>query len=540
MRRAAFALALLAGTLVSVPLLPPEAAFGRSLAAIDWDKLAQMEQAGTDAFNRAGDTSLSRKQRNAAIVESYGLLKKVYAVLDAHCDANPDQIEALDQRMVNLNMMTFWLKKDAPMTLIGEMKAAARGGAPSSGPPRADPDPDPRPGPKPDPETDTEKDDESSGIGGSSRRGDKPKPPSPPTPDPGSDPTPDPPPSTDDEPSAPAPSPTPRAATSGTAAPSGSPADIARAHERAKPHDIGGAVERWLDVLMETTDTSSPDYVEALSRVSELSARLKDFYRKARNEDPDAVARNDQGGRESSIAAQISPGLSSDVASERRDAADQLASLGWTPAGLPIQSALRRERDDGVRDAMFLALVRLGGSRTCETLARFSKERNDALALGAVRSLSALSRKGPVEARYAAASLGTFVAKAKSKPAPKAALDVLRGMAGAGVPGLVSGIESKDRAIQLEILAAMKAAKDGRAGPPIAERLTEKVDDEMRRALMSAATAIGQPAVPALIEALKKKKTRRYCAIALYEITSQPFGEDAKEWQKWWREQSAD
>ncbi len=498
---------------------------------LDWNELAQSEEAGAQAFNRAGDTSLTRKQRNAAIIESYGLLKRVYQVLDAHCDANPDQIEALDQRMVNINMMVFWLKKDAPIGIMAAMHAAAKGGAVPTRSGASDSRPE-----KSDRGTDGTSTGGSgtdgtgggtSGIGGTSRSGDKPPVPTP---------TPPAPERADPRPTAPASAPL-RPEPPAVPPPVRSPLELARAHEKARPSDVAGAVERWLEVLVSTDDTASAAYTEALGRVSELSGRLKDFYRKRRNEDPDAVKRNDEAGRESAIAGRLSAGLSSTVPEERRATADRLASLGWTPAALAIQSALRREKDAGVRDAMFLALVRLGGSRTCTSLGRFRRERSDALALGAVRSLAALARKGPVEARYAGASLGEFVAAAKSTGARDAALGVLGELGALGVPGLVVGIESKDRETQMDVIAAMRAAADGRAGPPLAVRLTEKVDHEMRTALMGALTTIGRPAVPALIEALKKKKTRRYSAIALYEITSQPHGEDAKAWLRWWREQ---
>lgn len=478
------------------------------LAEIDWDEISVLEQEGTDFFNRAGNTDLSRDKRNDALVEAYTRLKKAYKALNAHCDEHPDQIEALDERMVRINMMLFWVKKEAPLDLFERMRRSgggAGGGAPKADPPaekeeggmRAVPDepnPKPKPKPAPTPEADTEEHEEPVEI-----EPPKPKPEAPKT-----------------------------------------PLAIARAHEKSKPHDIAGAVELWLDVLMAVEDTASPEYAEALARMADLSGRLKDLYRQLRNDDPDAIKAAEKPGRESEVAKRIAAGLSADAADDRKDAAQRLAALGWTPAALSIQSALRREKDAGVRDAMFLSLVRLGGSRTCSTLSRFSKERNDDLALGAVRSLSALAHKGQVQARYAGASLGTFAAKSKSKKAPAAALAALRELGKDGVPGLVTALSSKDREVRLTAIDALADAKDVRAASALAERMTDKVDDKMRNALVRAVTEIGRPAVPALIDALKSRKTRRNAGVALYSITGEPFGEDPKAWTQWWRSNGDD
>ena len=93
-----------------------------------------------------------------------------------------------------------------------------------------------------------------------------------------------------------------------------------------------------------------------------------------------------------------------------------------------------------------------------------------------------------------------------------------------------------------EVIVAELAVATGVASAPdvatALHRLFEaKGNDARRDAAVQALKRIGRPAVPALIAALKKKKTRQCAGITLYEITGETFGEDARAWSRWWAKQ---
>ena len=70
-------------------------------AELDEDEVARLQEEGSGWFQRAGDTDLSRKQRNEALAQAYDLLKKADRMLDAHCDAHPEDMERLDAALVH-------------------------------------------------------------------------------------------------------------------------------------------------------------------------------------------------------------------------------------------------------------------------------------------------------------------------------------------------------------------------------------------------------------------------------------------------------
>ena len=107
------------------------------------------------------------------------------------------------------------------------------------------------------------------------------------------------------------------------------------------------------------------------------------------------------------------------------------------------------------------------------------------------------------------------------------------------MPGLLRGLDTKDAPLELEAVAALGAAGDPRAAPALCERLDADAAEAARRdAAQAALRKIGRPSIPALIESLRRKKTRRYAATMLYELSGgQTFGEDPRAWAEWWRKQ---
>jgi HEAT repeat protein len=446
---------------------------------LDLAKVQKLKEDGKKHFDASANVDLSTAKRNEHRKQSYDLLTEAWEILDAWCTAPPEDSERLEDLLVEIHQMRYWLRKESPVGLLEDDDANVRKGRPPDWPERPASEPAPEPAPP-----------------GPARAPKKPEKPRPRT-----------------------------------------KLEIVRDYEKHRPHDHAGALEMWLEILEELSDPTAAEYSEALGRVAELSAKLKEAYRRLRNEDPDSIESDRDPGREAAIAERLSAGLLSEDPEERARAADRLAALGHTPAAAAIQKALRIESDAGVRERCFLALVRLGGRRTCETLAKLARERKPDLPLGGVRALGALGKRGPVQGRYAGLSLAEFVVRSRLEAVKTAALDALEKLVPHSVPGLVEALETKDSGLRVRTIGILGDAQDVRAASALSEHLVVKGDVEARDAAVAALKKIGRPAVPALIAALKKRKTRQYAAVTLYEITGETFGEDARAWARWWSKQ---
>jgi HEAT repeat protein len=459
-------------------------------ATLDMAEVERLAAEGAKWFEAAGDTEQPAAKRQDARNQAYTLLKKALAILDKWCDAHPDDVEKLDPRMVELHRMVFWLKKESPVPL-GDTRPAPAGPAPQDPPPPAGPSVGPAPSS-----------------------------PSPTGPAAG-----------------PAPQDPPRAAAAAPAA--RDPFAEAAAYERSHPSDEPGILERWLEALNAAPDPDAPQARDALARVAKLSDSLKQYYRKVRNDDPDSLNPEKDAGRAAEVAAKIAAGLGAPDAAARRAAAARLGDLGYTPAGASLYDALRREKTPEVRHDIFLALVRLGGRRACENVAKLAKDKDADTQAESVRSLAAIAQKDAVQARYAALALADFAVEARVPDAAQAAVKELARLGPAGVPALAKAAASKDAAVELSVIDALGAAKDGRAAPVLCDRLDSDAPNTPRcEAAQRALREIGRPAIPALIKALEKKKPRRLAGVLLYDLSGgQTFGEDAKAWDQWWKTQ---
>jgi HEAT repeat protein len=483
LRAAAPVLLVLSWLLLASPGAVPCAAAAAEDPSLE--RVDALEKEGGAWFDKAGNVELPTAELNKARKAAYPLLKEASGILEAWCEKHPEDAERFEERMVQLNRKLYWLRKESPIGLLDEFVRK----------PGASPAPSPSPAPVPVPA---------------------------PVPAPSPEPAPVP---------VPVPVPAP--------VPGLSPFQEALAFDRSRPFDEAGCLERWLEVLSGDLDRSSEDYRRALARVSELSERLKQFYRRIRNEDPDALDTDRDPGRAALVAARMAEGLNAPDPAARRAAAAELANLGWTPGGLHVHQALRREKDPGVRNDLFLALVRLGGRRTCENLGKFAKDREAEVAAGAVRALAAIAQKDDVQARYAARAIGEFPAEGRVPAVAKDALEELRRLERRGVPGLLRAVDAKDPAMEIAVLEAMGGTKDPATAPALCERIEEaKAPAPRLEAARAALRLVGRPAIPALIEALKKAKCRRNAASLLYEISGgQTHGEDPRAWAEWWKSQ---
>ena len=450
---------------------------------LDMDRVMKLKDEGKVHFDASANVDLTPKKRNEERKQAYDLLTEAFGILDKWCDAHPESAESLEDLLVEIHHMRYWLRKESPVGLLEGDESNVRKGRPPDWP---DKPPD-----------------------------DLAEPALPASPGPA-------------DPVKPKPPPKPRPKTK---------IEIVREYEKKRPDDTPGALDMWLEILDELKDPGSPAYSEALGRIAELSAKLKEAYRRLRNEDPDSIDSDRDPGREAAIAERLAEGLLAEDPEERARAADQLASLGHTPAAAHLQKALRTESDPEVRGSYFLALVRLGGRRTCDALSKLAREKKPDLPLGAVRALGALGRKGPVQGRYAGLSLGEFVVRSRLPEVRVAALDSLDKLLPHSVPGLVHALETGDGELEIRAIGLLGKSQDVRGAKALAERIEVKGNDARRDAAVKALRRIGEPAVPALIGARKTRKTRQYAAFTLYEITGETFGEDAKAWSKWWAKQ---
>lgn len=460
----------------------------RGATTLDMAEVDRLAAEGAKWFDAAGDTEQPSAKRQEARQQAYTSLKKALSILDSWCDAHPDDVEKLDPKMVDLHRMIFWLKKESPVDLGGSRPA------PSA------PEPTSPTGPAP--------------------TGPTPSGPTPAGPTPGPAPT---------EPARPA----------ATAPAASDPFAAAAAYEKSHPSDEPGILERWLEALNAAPDPDAPQAKDALARVAKLSDSLKQYYRKVRDDDPDSLNPEKDAGRAAEVAAKIAAGLSAPDPAARRAAAARLGDLGYTPAGASLYDALRREKTPEVRRDIFLALVRLGGRRACENVAKFAKDKDADLQAESVRSLAAIAQKDAVQARFAALAMADFAVEARAPDAAKAAVAELARLGGAGVPALSKAIASKDASIELAVIDALGAAKDGRGAPVLCDRLDSDAPNAPRcDAAQKSLREIARPAIPALIKALEKKKQRRLAGVLLYDLSGgQTFGEDAKAWAEWWKTQ---
>ncbi|NUN53484.1 MAG: hypothetical protein HUU06_11950, partial [Planctomycetaceae bacterium] len=317
------------------------------------------------------------------------------------------------------------------------------------------------------------------------------------------------------------------------------PADVLagiRDYEKAHPGDVPGAHERYSRFLAEFPDRSTAEYGEALKRVEELDGRLKDVYRKARDDDPDALADADPA-EVLKLVDQLAGDLLSAEPNVRARAARFLGSLGSGKAADALLAALLAESDSEAFEAMKDALARIGGRRVC---ARLAKVKPDSEKSGVVLDLLLLMvKKGGVNARIAgeaAAALAAGMNEAARAETAEALLAA--GPAGAlGLSGLVESCPVERKPAYIEHLGN---AGDPRVAGNLARFLVVNPQGARRtqhQAAVKAITSLGKPAVRYLIPVLDEKENQVWTAELLRQITgAKPKDDKRKTWEKWFRE----
>lgn len=512
-RSALLLLVVVGGGLASVQPVPALAGPPAAPAPADPDPVAEATRLRDEAkelFKQAGDTDAENSERSKARKECFKMLKQAKKALDDHLAANPSAAERIDPLYCDVASMMFWLKKE--MTLE-EIREVMGGAPPAPKPPDGAPGPAGPPGPG------------GGGIGGAGSR----TPPSPPPGGTGG--------GTGGGPATgtpPAVPPTPEP-------PKGpSPADVLAEVERyAKDHpgDVPGVYEQYEAFLASFPDPSTDEYGRAVQALKALDDRMKDVYRLARDDDPDAL----RGGDEAEVRKRMKQ-LLDDLASTdekvRVRAAKYLGLLGSPAAAQPLLDVLRAERSGAVADAAADALAEIGGKRVFDKLLQTCAKDKTLVPSTHRVCTKALAKGGPSGrvAGEALASLGPL-----SDESERAA--ALEALVAAGAPGAVglarataTWAPDDEKTKYLEHLATLK---DPRTAADLARFLVVNPSGRKREhasIARDAITSMGKGAVRHLIPALDDAAVQLWTAEMLRQITGTKLKDDKrKTWEAWFR-----
>ena len=308
------------------------------------------------------------------------------------------------------------------------------------------------------------------------------------------------------------------------------------AYEAAHPGDVPGAHERFNRFLSDFPDRNAPEYAEALQHVEKLSDRLKDVYRRARDDDPDSLADADPS-ELVRLVEQLAEDLGSPEPNVRVRAARFLGSLGSGKAADALLPALLKEDDSEAFEAMKESLARIGGRRVCEGLVKVGPDSEKS---GVVLDLLLLMvKKGGVNARIAGEAAARFAARMDEAARAEAA-EALFAAGTPGALGLSSLVELSPVEKKPVYIEHLGAAGDPRVAGNLARFLVVNPQGARRaqhQAAVKAIQALGKPAVRHLIPVLDVKENQVWTAEVLRQITgAKPKDDKRKTWEKWFRE----
>lgn len=425
-------------------------------------------------FNEAGNADNSPSERKEARKEAYTRLVKARAMLDEWLEIHPDDAERLDDLYVDIASMMYWIHKEAT---LGELE------------PYHSPGTEPEPEPEPKPETPAK------------------------------------------PPEGTAPPPAPKGPT---------PAEVLgkiRDYENRFPGDVPGLHARYRKFLAEFPDPSTPEYEAAAERLAELDRQLKDVYRFARDDDPDALEGVDDD-EIVRLVRQLSADLEDDSEPVRARAARFLGALGSGEAAGPLLEALKREFDEAgpAFDAVIRALARIGGRRVTAKLTRIRS--SSSLAPVVTEVLIRTVARGGVNARIAGAALAEYVTDQPTEFQHRA-VEALYQAGKPGALGLAMAVDLAPVEKKVEYIEHLGEMGDPRAAGPLAHFLEVNplgARKYQHRAARQAILALGKPAVRYLIPVLDEEKYQIWTAEMLRLITDEKLRDDKRRtWEKWYR-----
>jgi hypothetical protein len=307
-------------------------------------------------------------------------------------------------------------------------------------------------------------------------------------------------------------------------------------YEKAHPADVPGLYEMYSKFLADFPNRTMPEYETALKRVEELGQKLKDVYRKTRDDDPDALAGSDPGEVEK-LVEQLSLDLKNPDKIVRMRAAKYLGGLGSGKAAPALMEALAAEKEPEVADAVKDALAKIGGRRVCERLAK--EKPGTPTAAAVVDVFLRMVRRGGVNSRIAGESVAVF-AKSVDLAVQAEIAEALFQAGKDGALGLSLVVDSAPVDRKVGYIEHLGRVGEPRVTGNLARFLTVNPQGARRKQLQAAQDAIllvGKPGVRWLIPALDDPTCQVWTAELLRQITgAKPKDDKRKTWEKWFRE----
>lgn len=474
------ALLVFGGVALDVSIAPPPAHAQDEQPDDPVGEATRLKDEAREWFNQSGDMDLSHKERKAARREAFFRLKNARKYLDDYLDANPGETESLDSLYVEIAAMMYWVKKEASVNEFGPERPGKSAGAGGKKPPAKKPA-GPAAGPK-EPET------------GKAPEPEGPKPPT-----------------------------------------AREVLDDIETYARRYPGDVPGLHERYVDFLGRFPDRSTPEYEAALGQVQDLGKRLKDVYRLARDEDPDAL-KNVDDEQVLKLVRELSVDLAKGDQPVRLRAARYLGGLGSGEAAVPLITSLKKEKDDEVREAAQEALSKVGGTRVTRRLAKIKPKSK--LGPAVVEIFEQTVARGGVNARIAGAALVDYVS-AFDEERQHAAIEVLAGAGKDGALGLAKGLGMAPRSKRAEYIEQLGKSGEPRVAGPLAETLrtgASGAEKKRQKAARAAIRELGVPGVRYLIPVLDDPQCNVWTAKLLRDLTgADPKDDKRKTWEKWYR-----
>lgn len=216
--------------------------------------------------------------------------------------------------------------------------------------------------------------------------------------------------------------------------------------------------------------------------------------------------------------------LSESLAGIRAGLVEILGEIGDPQATPALIDALQRDVDDGVRRNAASALGRMKALAAVEPLIRALKsDRSEHVRAAAAWTLGNISDRRALPALIGALNDPACDDKTKLACVPAfAALALGRLKDRSAVSALITALSHHHRYVREAVAEALGEIADPEATPALIEALREPtVNQSVREALATALVKIGEPALPALIEALQTHPhylVRRAAALILGRI----------------------
>ena len=456
-------------------------------------ELKGLIEEGEKWFNEAGKTDLPDGKRNEARKNALVNLKTALEILNKHWDDNPSDQSALEDRIMKVGQMVYWIKKESPLSVL-----EAAGLGPKK--PAAAPPPPPKEPPPP------------GTPGGGGNPFDKPEP---------------------------KPEPKPGAA---PAAPGRLPfADAfkkAEEYERKHRADTAGIMEHYHQLMADYPEAlGDPLFMKAAERAGKANANLKDVYRKMRDDDPDSL-KSAESAEVTRMILVLNQDLGSQDSAVRERAAKMLGMLGSGEAVFPLVKQMKKEKEEQALQAMAASVVAIGGRKAAEQTGKLRDDKD--LGARSLEMLQAMTGRNAVDRRLALLEIGGY-ARATDDALAGKAVDFLVGVGAEGAHGLLEALDSKSVEVRLKVIPALASTGNPKVAGSLSKFLIRgDVPNTVkcRDAAIAAIKQIGRPGLPYLIEGFRGTATKQWTAFVIHEITGQYFNSNRPgDYQKWLKDE---